>query len=97
MEGQNNALNKICSKQKMCKTHMDTKNTTTEARGRERKDRGKMAGMDVVTLSRLLGHTTPSVTLDKYGHALNDHKRASVEKLGGVYSAGRGIPRSRDW
>ncbi len=53
-------------------------------------------GMDAVTLFRLLGHATPSVTLDKYGHALNDHKRASVEKLGGVYSAGRGIPRSRE-
>lgn len=36
--------------------------------------------MDVVTLSRLLGHATPSITLDKYGHALDDHKRASVEK-----------------
>ncbi len=53
-------------------------------------------GMDVVTLSRLLEHATPSVTLDKYGHALDDHKRTSVEKLGGVYSAGRGIPRSRE-
>ena len=52
--------------------------------------------MDVVALSRLLGHATPSVTLDKYGHALDDHKRTSVEKLGGVYSAGRGIPRSRE-
>lgn len=50
-------------------------------------------GMDVVTLSRLLGHATPSITLDKYGHALDDHKRASVEKLGGVYSAGRGYLR----
>lgn len=53
-------------------------------------------GMDVVTLSRLLGHATPSITLDKYGHALDDHKRTSVEKLGGVYSAGRGIPRPRE-
>ena len=52
--------------------------------------------MDVVTLSRLLGHATPSITLDKYGHALNDHKRVSVEKLGGVYSEGRGIPRPRE-
>ena len=42
-------------------------------------------GMDVVTLSRLLGHATPSITLDKYGHALNDHKRASMEKLGDIY------------
>lgn len=53
-------------------------------------------GMDVVTLSRLLGHATPSVTLDKYGHALNDHKRASVEKLSGVYSAGRGRSRPQE-
>ena len=36
--------------------------------------------MDVVTLSRLLGHANPSITMDKYGHALDDHKRASVEK-----------------
>ncbi len=44
-------------------------------------------GMDVVTLSRLLGHATPSITLDKYGHALDDHKRDSVAKLGDIYSA----------
>ena len=44
--------------------------------------------MDVVTLSRLLGHATPSITLDQYGHALNDHKRASVEKLGDIYNTG---------
>ena len=50
----------------------------------------------MVTLSRLLGHATPSVTLDKYGHAPNDHKRASVEKLGCVYSAGRGIRRGQE-
>ncbi len=44
-------------------------------------------GMDVVTLSRLLGHANPSITLDKYGHALDDHKRISVAKLGDIYSA----------
>lgn len=44
-------------------------------------------GMDVVTLSRLLGHANPSITLDKYGHALDDHKRTSLEKLGDIYSA----------
>lgn len=42
-------------------------------------------GMDMVTVSRLLGHATPSITLDKYGHALDDHKRTSVEKLGSLY------------
>lgn len=50
-------------------------------------------GMDVVTLSRLLGHANPSITLDKYGHALDDHKRASVAKLGDIYSAG---PQQRE-
>ena len=43
-------------------------------------------GMDAVTLSRLLGHANPSITLDKYGHALDDHKRISVAKLGDIYS-----------
>jgi len=46
-------------------------------------------GMDVVTLSRLLGHATPSITLDKYGHALDDHKRTSVEKLGDIYGGSK--------
>ena len=44
-------------------------------------------GMDIVTLSRLLGHASPSITMDKYGHALDDHKRSSIEKLGGLYGA----------
>lgn len=42
-------------------------------------------GMDVVTLSKLLGHANPSITLDKYGHALNEHQRISVERLGDLY------------
>ena len=42
-------------------------------------------GMDMVTVSRLLGHAAPSLTLDKYGHAMDDHKRTSVEKLGSLY------------
>lgn len=41
--------------------------------------------MDIVTLSRLLGHANPSITMDKYGHALDDHKRSSIEKLSGLY------------
>ena len=44
-------------------------------------------GMDVVALSRLLGHANPSITLDKYGHALDDHKKESVEKLDTLYSS----------
>ena len=45
--------------------------------------------MDVVTLSRFLGHANPSITLDKYGHALDEHKRSSMEKLGDIYSTKR--------
>lgn len=43
-------------------------------------------GMDVVTLAQLLGHANPSITLDKYGHALDDHKRESVERLDALYA-----------
>ena len=43
-------------------------------------------GIDAVTLSRLLGHANPSITQDKYGHALDNHKRISVAKLGDIYS-----------
>lgn len=46
-------------------------------------------GMDVVTLSRLLGHANPSITMDKYGHALDDHKRASIGKLDGLYAGAK--------
>ena len=49
-------------------------------------------GMDVVTVSRLLGHASPSITLDKYGHALSDHQRMSVEKIGSLYHDGPADP-----
>ena len=52
--------------------------------------------MDVVTVSRLLGHATPSITLDKYGHALDDHKRVSVEKLDGIYGTCRHRPKPQE-
>lgn len=41
--------------------------------------------MDVVALSKILGHAAPSITMDKYGHALNSHQRASVERLNKLY------------
>ena len=49
-------------------------------------------GMDVVTLSRLLGHANPSITLDKYGHAMDEHKQKSVEKLDALYTGSQNTP-----
>ena len=52
-------------------------------------------GMDVVTLSRLLGHANPSITMDKYGHALEDHKRSSIQRLGKLYGKSKHRGRER--
>lgn len=39
------------------------------------------AGMDILVLSKILGHAQASTTLNKYGHVLPNHKRASMEKI----------------
>ncbi len=39
-------------------------------------------GMDVKTLSELLGHRDPAVTLRRYAHSLFEHKREMMNKLG---------------
>ncbi len=44
------------------------------------------AGMDVKVLSALIGHAQPSTTLNLYGQALPDHKKASMEKMSGFYT-----------
>ncbi len=44
------------------------------------------AGMDVKVLSSILGHAHASTTLNLYGHALPDHKRISMDKMGEFYS-----------
>lgn len=38
-------------------------------------------GMDILVLSRILGHTQPSTTLNKYGHVLSEHMRTSINKI----------------
>lgn len=39
-------------------------------------------GMDVKTLSELLGHKNPTVTLVRYAHSLMEHKRNMMDRLG---------------
>lgn len=39
-------------------------------------------GMDIKTLSELLGHSNPNITLRRYVHSMLEHKRAMMNKLG---------------
>ena len=39
-------------------------------------------GMDVKTLSELLGHKNPTITLNRYAHSLLEHKRDMMNRLG---------------
>ena len=43
------------------------------------------AGKDVKVLSSILGHAQASTTLNLYAHALPDHKKISMEKMGVFY------------
>ena len=48
------------------------------------------AGMDIKVLSSILGHAQASTTLNLYAHALPDHKRQSMEKMGFFYGSALG-------
>lgn len=39
-------------------------------------------GMDVRTLSEILGHKNPALTLNRYAHSLLEHKKEMMNKLG---------------
>lgn len=39
-------------------------------------------GMDVKTLSEILGHKNATITLNTYAHSLSEHKRAMMNKVG---------------
>ncbi len=47
------------------------------------------AGMDIKVLSSILGHAQASTTLNLYAHALPDHKRDSMQKMGAFYGVGQ--------
>lgn len=42
-------------------------------------------GMDVKTLSELLGHKNAAVTLNRYAHSLIDHKKEMMDRLGKIF------------
>lgn len=42
-------------------------------------------GMDILVLSKILGHAQPSTTLNKYGHVLTEHKKESMQKISELY------------
>lgn len=44
-------------------------------------------GMDVRTLSEILGHRNPIVTLNRYAHSLIEHKTAMMNRLGKLFSS----------
>jgi integrase len=44
------------------------------------------SGMDVKTLSEILGHKSATVTLNLYAHSMMDHKRGAMDKLGRLFS-----------
>ena len=39
-------------------------------------------GMDVKTLSEIMGHKSPTITLNRYAHSLIEHKREMMNKVG---------------
>ena len=39
-------------------------------------------GMDVKTLSEILGHKNPTITLNRYAHSLMEHKKEMMNRLG---------------
>ena len=42
------------------------------------------SGMDLRTLSEILGHKNATVTLNRYVHSLMEHKRSMMDKLGKI-------------
>lgn len=43
-------------------------------------------GMDVKTLSEILGHKNPTVTLNRYAHSLTEHKANMMNRLGKMFA-----------
>ena len=44
-----------------------------------------MSLLIILVLSKILGHSDPSTTLNKYGHVLPNHKKDNMEKIRELY------------
>lgn len=49
------------------------------------------SGMDVRTLAEILGHRSPTVTLNRYAHSMISHKRNMMNKLGKGLEPGKAL------
>lgn len=49
--------------------------------------RGLELGIDIKTLSELLGHSIVSITLNIYAHSLLEQKKAAIEKFNTMHIA----------
>ena len=43
-------------------------------------------GIDIKTLSEILGHASPTITLNIYAHSLPEHKAKEMDRLGKLYN-----------
>ncbi len=73
-----NFFKNMLRKAEIQETHFHTLRHTFATRALEN-------GFDVKVLADILGHADASTTLNKYAHALPDHKKASMEKLSCLY------------
>ena len=44
------------------------------------------SGMDIKTLSEILGHKSATVTLNRYAHSLMEHKQNAMDKFGTLFT-----------
>ena len=54
------------------------------------------SGVDVKTLSSMLGHFSAGFTLDAYTHITNDMQRGAAEKIGGFMESAANPPEPSD-
>lgn len=49
-------------------------------------------GVDIKTISEILGHSSVSITLNVYAHSLMEQKKAAIEKFNDMYNLNMGVP-----